>query len=281
MSRGAAAASGGGVEAPGIVLVHGPRPARGSRVPAFPRRGRRSLAVSPPPAPCRPLGLCLAPPAAGGESAAGEEEGGKNRKREKKEKKKKRKADKKKQPKKQNQNDGGSGRRSAAGRRAGHRRAQPRALRPLSPRRPNSPRRRRGPGPGAAGGAAPAPERPSLKAPLPRAVTQSRGCRSSAVPAVTQGTGGARPHAPFIRPRAAAAAAPCAPAHVKPAALPPRPPCPEPPTRTRGWGRAAGGAPRAPPRLRAAPSRRRRPARPTLSPRSPPARARRLPVGSR
>lgn len=89
MSRGAAAASGGGVEAPGIVLVHGPRPARGSRVPAFPRRGRRSLAVSPPPAPCRPLGLCLAPPAAGGESAAGEEEGGKNRKRKKKEKKRK------------------------------------------------------------------------------------------------------------------------------------------------------------------------------------------------
>ena len=248
----------------------------------------RAAAAAPSPSP-RPLlradlsGSASRLPQPGESPQREKKKGGKNRKREKKEKKKKRKADKKKkkQPKKQNQNDGGSGRRSAAGRRAGHRRAQPRALRPLSPRRPNSPRRRRGPGPGAAGGAAPAPERPSLKAPLPRAVTQSRGCRSSAVPAVTQGTGGARPHAPFIRPRAAAAAAPCAPAHVKPAALPPRPPCPEPPTRTRGWGRAAGGAPRAPPRLRAAPSRRRRPARPTLSPRSPPARARRLPVGSR
>lgn len=38
MSRGAAAASGGGVEVPGVVLVHGPRSGRGSRVPAFSHR---------------------------------------------------------------------------------------------------------------------------------------------------------------------------------------------------------------------------------------------------
>lgn len=38
VSRGAAAASGGGVEVPGVVLVHGPRSGRGSRVPAFPHR---------------------------------------------------------------------------------------------------------------------------------------------------------------------------------------------------------------------------------------------------
>lgn len=38
MSRGAAAASGGRVEVPGVVLVHGPRSARGIRVPAFPHR---------------------------------------------------------------------------------------------------------------------------------------------------------------------------------------------------------------------------------------------------
>lgn len=96
VSRGAAAASGGGVEAPGIVLVHGPRPARGSRVPAFPRRGRRSLAVSPPPAPCRPLGLCLAPPAAGGESATGEEDGGRKKEKGKRKKTESRQKKKKK-----------------------------------------------------------------------------------------------------------------------------------------------------------------------------------------
>lgn len=50
MSRGAAAASGGGVEVAGVVLVHGPRSGRGEPRPRLPAPPAAApSAVSPPP----------------------------------------------------------------------------------------------------------------------------------------------------------------------------------------------------------------------------------------